>query len=42
MFRPKSVAATLPAQDFERAKAFYAERLGLRPVRENPGEGCMT
>jgi catechol 2,3-dioxygenase-like lactoylglutathione lyase family enzyme len=41
MFRPKSVAATLPAQDFERAKAFYAERLGLKPVRESPGEAMF-
>lgn len=27
----------LPAQDLERARAFYAERLGLRPVEEREG-----
>ena len=31
----KSVAATLPAQDIERAKSFYADKLGLKPVEEN-------
>jgi predicted enzyme related to lactoylglutathione lyase len=30
-------AAALPAQDLERAKAFYRETLGLTPVDENPG-----
>ena len=32
-----SVAARLPAQDLERARAFYAEKLGLEPVEERPG-----
>jgi catechol 2,3-dioxygenase-like lactoylglutathione lyase family enzyme len=27
----------LPAQDLERARRFYAERLGLEPVDERPG-----
>jgi len=27
--------ATLPAKDLERAKAFYAERLDLHPIRED-------
>ncbi len=31
------VAARLPAQDLKRAKAFYAEKLGLEPVEERPG-----
>ena len=31
------VAARLPAQNLERAKAFYAEKLGLIPVEERPG-----
>ncbi|MEO3756199.1 VOC family protein [Streptomyces sp. B6B3] len=31
------VATRLPAQDLERARRFYAERLGLRPVDERPG-----
>ncbi len=28
---------TLPAMDLERAKAFYAEKLGLTPISEAPG-----
>ena len=31
------VATRLPAQDLERAKAFYAEKLGLEPVEEREG-----
>jgi catechol 2,3-dioxygenase-like lactoylglutathione lyase family enzyme len=31
------VATRLPAQDLERAGAFYAEKLGLEPVEERPG-----
>ena len=31
------VAARLPAQDLERARSFYAEKLGLIPVEERPG-----
>jgi catechol 2,3-dioxygenase-like lactoylglutathione lyase family enzyme len=31
------VATRLPAQDLERAKAFYAEKLGLHPVEERQG-----
>ncbi|WP_093800717.1 VOC family protein [Streptomyces sp. Wb2n-11] len=31
------VATRLPAQDLDRARRFYAERLGLRPVDERPG-----
>ena len=29
--------AMLPASDIERAKAWYADKLGLTPVREDPG-----
>jgi catechol 2,3-dioxygenase-like lactoylglutathione lyase family enzyme len=32
-----SVAARLPAQDLERARAYYAEKLGLEPVEQRPG-----
>jgi catechol 2,3-dioxygenase-like lactoylglutathione lyase family enzyme len=32
-----SVATRLPAQDLDRARAFYAEKLGLEPVEERPG-----
>ena len=35
--RSSKVAARLPAQDLDRARAFYAERLGLEPVDERPG-----
>ena len=35
--RDGDVAARLPAQDLYRARAFYAEKLGLEPVEERPG-----
>jgi catechol 2,3-dioxygenase-like lactoylglutathione lyase family enzyme len=31
------VATRLPVQDMGRARAFYAEKLGLEPVEERPG-----
>ena len=31
------VASRLPCQDLERARRFYAEKLGLEPVDERPG-----
>jgi len=31
------VATRLPAQDLERARAFYAEKLGLEPAEQRPG-----
>jgi catechol 2,3-dioxygenase-like lactoylglutathione lyase family enzyme len=31
------VATRLPAQDLDRARAWYAEKLGLEPVDERPG-----
>jgi catechol 2,3-dioxygenase-like lactoylglutathione lyase family enzyme len=37
MLEKASVAARLPAQDLERARAFYAEKLGLEPHEERPG-----
>lgn len=37
MLRQASIATRLPAQDLERARAFYAEKLGLEPVEERPG-----
>jgi catechol 2,3-dioxygenase-like lactoylglutathione lyase family enzyme len=30
-------ATRLPAQDLDRARAFYAEKLGLQPADERPG-----
>jgi tRNA-Thr(GGU) m(6)t(6)A37 methyltransferase TsaA len=32
-----AVATRLPAQDLERARRFYSEKLGLEPVEERPG-----
>jgi len=37
MFNEARAAAALPAQDLERAKAFYRDKLGLTPIQENPG-----
>jgi catechol 2,3-dioxygenase-like lactoylglutathione lyase family enzyme len=31
------VVTRLPAQDLERARAFYADKLGLEPAEERPG-----
>jgi catechol 2,3-dioxygenase-like lactoylglutathione lyase family enzyme len=31
------VATRLPAQDLDRARAFYSEKLGLEPAEERPG-----
>ncbi|HEX3126909.1 MAG TPA: VOC family protein [Thermoanaerobaculia bacterium] len=31
------VATRLPVQDLDRARTFYAEKLGLEPVEERPG-----
>ncbi len=38
MFRATNATATIPAQDLERAKAFYADKLGLTPSDESPQE----
>ncbi len=38
MFKPNSATAAIPAQDFDRAKSFYADKLGLKPVDENEQE----
>jgi catechol 2,3-dioxygenase-like lactoylglutathione lyase family enzyme len=37
MLKNGRVVTRLPAQDLERAKAFYAEKLGLEPVEEREG-----
>jgi predicted enzyme related to lactoylglutathione lyase len=37
MLENAKVATRLPAQDLERARAFYAEKLGLKPTEERPG-----
>jgi catechol 2,3-dioxygenase-like lactoylglutathione lyase family enzyme len=36
MLAKHAARATLPAKDLKRAKKFYAEKLGLTPVEENP------
>ena len=37
MLQDSDVATRLPAQDLERARKFYAEKLGLEPAEERPG-----
>ena len=37
MLKDARVATRLPAQDLERARTFYSEKLGLDPAEERPG-----
>jgi catechol 2,3-dioxygenase-like lactoylglutathione lyase family enzyme len=37
MLTRAAAAVRLPAQDLERARAFYAEKLGLEPTEARPG-----
>ncbi len=37
MLKDGRVATRLPAQDLKRARAFYADKLGLEPSEERPG-----
>jgi len=37
MLEKSDVAARLPAQNLERARLFYFEKLGLTPTEERPG-----
>jgi catechol 2,3-dioxygenase-like lactoylglutathione lyase family enzyme len=37
MLRNSRVATRIPAQNLERARRFYAEKLGLEPIEERPG-----
>jgi catechol 2,3-dioxygenase-like lactoylglutathione lyase family enzyme len=37
MLEQSSVATRLPAQELGRARAFYADKLGLEPLEERPG-----
>lgn len=37
MLDQSHVATRLPAQDLNRARRFYAEKLGLEPIEERPG-----
>jgi catechol 2,3-dioxygenase-like lactoylglutathione lyase family enzyme len=36
MLDQADVLATIPAQDLERARSFYADKLGLTPAEERP------
>ena len=36
MLENSNVYATIPAKDLERAKSFYADKLGLKPEQEAP------
>jgi catechol 2,3-dioxygenase-like lactoylglutathione lyase family enzyme len=38
MLQQSPVRATLPVADMERAKRFYAEKLGLTSIRDDPAE----
>src|SRR5438477_11308560 len=37
MLEDGGASTRLPAQDLDRARAFYAEKLGLAPLEERPG-----
>ena len=37
MLNDSTITANIPAADLERARRFYADKLGLTPVQENPG-----
>jgi catechol 2,3-dioxygenase-like lactoylglutathione lyase family enzyme len=37
MLEDGDVAARIPARDLQRARAFYADKLGLHPTEERPG-----
>lgn len=37
MLKVKRVGAALPAQDLDRARQFYEEKLGFKPMAEQPG-----
>ncbi|HEY8678122.1 MAG TPA: VOC family protein [Candidatus Dormibacteraeota bacterium] len=37
MLKQARAEAMIPAQDLERAKSFYKEKLGLTPTEEDPG-----
>jgi catechol 2,3-dioxygenase-like lactoylglutathione lyase family enzyme len=37
MLKDGKVATRIPVQDLQRARTFYAEKLGLEPSEERPG-----
>lgn len=42
MFADRRATAMIPAKDFARAKAWYADKLGLQPTEEMPEGGGAT
>ena len=41
MFADRRATAMLPAKDLQRAKAWYADKLGLKPTEENGDMGAV-
>jgi catechol 2,3-dioxygenase-like lactoylglutathione lyase family enzyme len=37
MLENSNIATRLPVKDLQRARRFYAEKLGLKPIEERPG-----
>ena len=42
MLNDSKVTASIPAADLERARRFFADKLGLTPTDENPGGRIYT
>ncbi len=40
MFNDLAMHATIPASDYERAKAWYADKLGISPAEEQEDQGA--
>jgi len=41
MLKIKRVGAAIPAQDIKRARQFYEQKLGFKPVQEGPDGGVL-
>ena len=41
MLKIKRVGTSIPAQDVKRARAFYEQKLGVKPSQETPDGGAM-
>ena len=41
MLKIKRVGTAIPAEDVKRARAFYEQKLGLKPSEETPDGGAM-
>ena len=42
MLNDYDIGVTLPASDIERAKAWYEEKLGMKPEHESPAGSSTT